>query len=92
MPKFVLNFSKTFAYTKVAVNCAKNFHVYDLRILGFNQNLQIQYRKNILSHLEKKTVGNYRSNQKNKKRYFTFCRKNLTILITHYKSNIPSDE
>ena len=29
----------------------------------------------MLSHLEEKTVGHFRSNQKNKKRYVTFCRK-----------------
>ena len=29
----------------------------------------------MLSHLEEKTVGNYRSNQKNLKSYVTFCRK-----------------
>ena len=29
----------------------------------------------MLSHLEEKVVGNYRSNQKNKERYVTFCSK-----------------
>ena len=46
----------------------------------------------MLSHLEEKVIGHYRSNQKNKKTYVTFCRKKSNNSDNALQINLPSDE
>ena len=46
----------------------------------------------MLSHLEKNIIGHYPSNQKNKKRYVTFCMKKSNISNNALQVNLPFDE
>ena len=46
----------------------------------------------MLSHLEENIIGHYPSNQKNKKRYVTFCMKKINISNNALQVNLPFDE